>query len=335
MPRVARIDTPGLLQHVMIRGIERRKIFYDDKDREDLIDRLSALLPETKTGCYAWAFLPNHAHFLFRGGPKGIAALMRRLLTGYAVSFNKRHRRHGQLFQNRYKSIICQEDAYLHELVRYIHLNPLRAKIVIDLRELDQYAYCGHSALMGKKERDWQEVEYVLGYFGKRVGDARKKYRSYVEKGIEQGRRPELVGGGLIRSLGGWDAVKKIRLRGQDRIKSDQRILGEGDFVHEVLSESEKQFSRKYRLKSLGYDFEKVSERVSDIFQLNKEYITGKGRQRDRVMSRDILCYWAATELRMLIVDIARKLDLTPAAVSVAVQRGEKIAKEEGYQLEE
>lgn len=335
MPRVARIDTPGLLQHVMIRGIERRKIFCDDKDREDLIDRLSALLPETKTGCYAWAFLPNHAHFLFRGGPKGIAALMRRLLTGYAVSFNKRHRRHGQLFQNRYKSIICQEDAYLHELVRYIHLNPLRAKIVIDLRELDKYAYCGHSALMGKKEREWQEVEFVLRYFGERVGDARKKYRSYVGKGIEQGRRPELVGGGLIRSLGGWDAVKKIGLRGQDRIKSDQRILGEGDFVNEVLSETEKQFSRKYRLKSLGYDFERVSDRVSDIFQLNKEYITGKGRQRDRVKARDILCYWSATELRMSIVDIARKLDLTPAAVSVAVQRGEKIAKEKGYQIEE
>jgi len=260
---------------------------------------------------------------------------MRRLLTGYAVSFSKRHRRHGQLFQNRYKSIICQEDAYLQELVRYIHLNPLRAKIVMDLGELDKYGYCGHCALMGNKEREWQEVEYVLGYFGNRVGDAGKKYRSYVEKGIEQGRRPELVGGGLIRSLGGWDAVKKTRLKGQDRIKSDQRILGGGDFVNEVLSESEKEFSLKYMLKSLGYDFERVSERVSEIFQLNKEYITGRGRQRDRVMARDVLCYWSATELRMSIVDIARNLDLTPAAISVAVQRGEEIVKAKKYQIEE
>lgn len=335
MPRVARLDTPGLLHHVMIRGIERRKIFRDNNDCENLIDRLSDLLPETKTECYAWAFMHNHAHFLLRSGPKGIAALMRRLLTGYAVSYNKRHRRHGQLFQNRYKSIICQEDAYLQELVRYIHLNPLRAKMVTDLQELDRYAYGGHSALMGKEKREWQEVEYVLGYFGKRIGDARKKYRSYVEKGIDLGRRPELVGGGLIRSLGGWDAVKKIRLTGQDRIKSDQRILGEGDFVNEILSESEKQFARKYRLKSLGYDFEKVIERVSEIFRLEKDYLTGKGRQRDRVTARDLLCYWAAAELRMSIVDIARKLDLTPAAVSFAVQRGEKIVKEAGYQLEE
>jgi putative transposase len=135
MPRVARLDTPCLLHHVMIRGIERRKIFNDDHDRENFIERLSILLPEAKTRCYAWSFLSNHAHFLLRSGPAGIAALMRRLLTGYAVSYNRRHKRHGQLFQNRYKSIICQEDVYLQELVRYIHLNPLRANIVIDLQE--------------------------------------------------------------------------------------------------------------------------------------------------------------------------------------------------------
>jgi len=138
MPRVARVDTPGLLQHVMIRGIERRKIFYDDKDREDLIDRLSAPLPETKTGCYVWAFLSHHAHFFLRSGPKGIAALMRRLLTGYAVSFNKRHRRHGQLFQNRDKSIICQEDAYLARAQKLIGIlcGAFRDQGIIPKRQL-------------------------------------------------------------------------------------------------------------------------------------------------------------------------------------------------------
>ena len=334
MPRIARLDTPGLLHHVMIRGIERRRIFNDDRDRENFIERLSLLLPETTTQCYAWSLLSNHAHFLLKSGPPGIAALMRRLLTGYAVSYNRRHKRHGQLFQNRYKSIICQEDSYLLELVRYIHLNPLRAKTVVDLKELDSYSYCGHSALMGKKKREWQEVEYVLRYFGKRTGESRKKYRSYVEKGISLGRRPELVGGGLIRSLGGWDEVKKMRLSGQDRIKSDQRILGESEFVTDVLSESEKQFSRKYRLKSLGYDFERVLERVSALFQLEKEYISGKGRQRNRVMARDLLCYWSVVELGMPMVDLARKFAITPAAVSCAVQRGEKIAKGRDYQLE-
>ena len=148
MARMSRLDSPGLLHHIIIRGIERRKIFKDNKDRGDFIKRLSALLPKTKTQCYAWAFMTNHAHFLIRSGTGGISTLMRRLLTGYAVSYNRRHKRHGQLFQNRYKSIICQEDAYLQELVRYIHLNPLRAKIVGNLKELDRYAYSGHSALM-------------------------------------------------------------------------------------------------------------------------------------------------------------------------------------------
>ena len=203
-----------------------------------------------------------------------------------------------------------------------------------DFEELDNYSYCGHSAIVGRRMRDWQEVEYVLAYFGKRIGIARKGYRSYVEKGIALGKRPELVGGGLIRSLGGWDEVKKMRLTGQDRIKSDQRILGESDFVNEVLSESEKQFSRKYRLKSLGYDFERVIDRVSELFHLKKEDITGKGRQQDRVMARDLLCYWAAVELGMSMIDLARKLDLTPAAISCAVRRGEKMAKEKDYQLE-
>jgi putative transposase len=334
MPRIARLDTPGLLHHVMIRGIERRKIFNDDKDRKDFIERLSILLPETQTRCYAWSLLPNHAHLLLRSGPAGIAALMRRLLTGYAVSYNRRHKRHGQLFQNRYKSIVCQEDVYLQELVRYIHLNPLRAKIVASLKELDGYPYCGHSVLMGKKKRQWQDVAYVLGFFGKRVGEARKRYVSYVKEGIPMGRRPELTGGGLIRSLGGWDAVKKMKLTGQDRIKSDQRILGESDFVRDVLSESEGQFSRKYKLKSLGYNFEKVVGRVATLLQVEKDYIIGRGRQKDRVQARDLLCYWTVVELGIPMVDLARKFDITPAAVSYAVQRGEKMVKERGYQLE-
>ena len=303
MPRIARLDTPGLLHHIKIRGIERRKIFNDNKDRDNFIERMSTLLPETKTQCYAWSFLPNHAHFLFRSGPKGIASLMRRLLTGYAMRYNRRHKRHGQLFQNRYKSIVCQEDTY-------------------------------HKSLMGKVKLEWQDVEYVLGYFGKRAGEARKKYRSYVEKGIEMGRRPELVGGGLIRSLGGWDEVKKLKLKGEERIKSDQRILGESDFVSDILSESEDQFARKYRLKSLGYNFKKVLSRVSDLFQLDKEYITGKGRQKGRVMARDLACYWSVNELGMTMVDLARRFDMTPAAVSCGVQRGEKWAKENNYHLE-
>ena len=127
MPRKARIDAPGALQHIICRGIERRNIFIDDRDKKGFLERLGRVLLETQTPCYAWALLNNHFHLLLKTGNVPISTLMRRLLTGYAITFNLRHKRAGHLFQNRYKSILCQEDTYLLELVRYIHLNPLRA----------------------------------------------------------------------------------------------------------------------------------------------------------------------------------------------------------------
>ena len=105
----------------------------DDRDRDNFLERLGNVLTETNTPCFAWSLIPNHLHLLLRTGNIPIATIMRRLLTGYAVTFNRRYRRHGHLFQNRYKSILCQEDLYLLELVRYIHLNPLRSKIVKDI----------------------------------------------------------------------------------------------------------------------------------------------------------------------------------------------------------
>jgi putative transposase len=107
MPRKARIDAPGALHHIIVRGIDRRKIFFDDYDRNDFLNRIGIMLPESKTPCFAWALIPNHVHLLLRTGELPIATVMRRLLTGYAVCFNRRHRRHGHLFQNRYKSILC------------------------------------------------------------------------------------------------------------------------------------------------------------------------------------------------------------------------------------
>ena len=106
MPRQSRIDAPDALQHVIGRGISRRKIFSNDGDRDDFLKRLSGILSETQTACYAWALIPNHFHLLLRTGVMPISNVMSRLLTGYAAGYNRRHRRYGHLFQNRYKSIL-------------------------------------------------------------------------------------------------------------------------------------------------------------------------------------------------------------------------------------
>jgi len=332
MPRKARIDAPGALHHIICRGIERRRIFQDDTDRDNFVDRLGKILIETSTPCFAWALIPNHVHLLLRTGKVPIATVMRRLLTGYVVTFNRRHKRHGHLFQNRYKSILCQEDPYLLELVRYIHLNPLRAKIVKTLKGLASYSYCGHSVLMGKSKNDWQDIDKVLSLFGTRVSSARKRYRSFVEKGVAQGKRPELTGGGLVRSFGGWSALKSLR-KGSIHLKGDERILGDSDFVQSVLEAEDEKMQRRYRLKAQGYDLDKLIRRVAELCDIEPRDLMAPGKQPQRVRARSLLCYWAVKELGISGTTVAKKIGITQPAASKAVQRGEKLALDNNFRL--
>ncbi len=332
MPRKARIDAPGALHHIIIRGIERSHIFTDDCDRDNFIERLGDIVTETKTFCFAWALMPNHVHILLRTGRSAPATVMRRLLTGYAVSYNRRHRRYGHLFQNRYKSILCQEDSYLLELVRYIHLNPLRAKIVVSLSELDKYAYCGHSALMDKISREFQDTGYVRRFFGDNLPSARKAYRAYVKEGIAQGRRPDLVGGGLLRSAGGWSAVKAMR-SAKDHMKSDERILGDSEFVQNVLDKAQERLQERYWLKAQGYNLEKIASRVSSELGMAPEQLWATGKHSETVKARSLLCYWAVNKLGFSTTGLSKKLGISQPAVSISVKRGEKIAKAEKLKL--
>jgi REP element-mobilizing transposase RayT len=320
------------LQHIIARGIERGRIFRDEFDRRDFLERLSELIRETGTRCLAWALMDNHFHLLLKTGRVAVAQVLQRLLTGYAVSYNRRHGRHGHLFQNRYKSILCQEGPYLLELVRYIHLNPVRAGIVSTAEELDHYAFSGHSAVMGRCRNDWQDTGGVLRLFADRVATARRRYRRFVGEGIALGRREELIGGGLVRSSGGWAAVKTMR---RDKLfqKSDERILGDGEFVEQVLAHAQEQMERKYRLQREGFDLERVAKRACDLIGITEAEIWAAGKERRRVMARSLLCYWAARELGVSQAEISRKLNISAAAVTFSVARGERIASQAGFSL--
>jgi putative transposase len=332
MPRKSRIDAPGALHHVIIRGIERRKIFRSDYDRNNFIDRLSVLVPATRVDCFAWAMLDNHVHFLLRTGAVPLSVFMSRLLTGYAGWFNRKYKRHGQLFQNRYKSILCQEDPYLKELVRYIHLNPLRAGLVKDLKTLDDFPWCGHSVLMGKREQPWQHLDYVYRLFSDRKKEARKRYRGFVENGIAEGKRPDLTGGGLLRSIGGWAGLKDIRKSGI-RVKGDERILGDGDFVETVLASAKEVLEEKYALKARGIDFEQVVLRVAEVMKLTPDQVTACGKSPHTVQARSLLCFWAHRKLGMTTTEIASQLKISQPAASRSSKRGEQIEKENRFEL--
>ena len=332
MPRKSRIDSPGALHHITARGIERGKIFADRTDKYSFLERLGDILTDTETRCYAWALIPNHFHLLLRTGNIPVATVMRRLLTGHALWFNRRHQRHGHLFQNRYKSILCQEDKYFLELVRYIHLNPLRSKLVPNMQSLDQYSYGGHSVLMGRRNVVWQDTDSVLRLFGEKRRAAQRRYRVFVEKGVALGKRADLIGGGLIRSNGGWANVKAMR-KAKVYQKADERILGDGEFVQGVLETAKEKMERKYALLAQGIDLDFVAERTSKIFKISPEELWLPGKQRIRVNARSLLCYWACRQLGISMAEMSRKMNISVMAVSYNVQRGEKLDKEFGYSL--
>jgi len=331
MPRRSRIDAVGALQHVMVRGIERGVIFRSDNDRNHFLTRLGKILHDTETICYAWALIPNHFHLLLRTGPVPISTVMRRLLTGYALWYNRTHHRNGHVFQNRFKSILCQEDVYFLELVRYIHLNPIRAGLVEDLDELGRYAYCGHSAMIGEVRNPWQATERVLRVFGEKLGEARQAYKVFVEQGVSQGRRQDLTGGGFLRSARGWEGVDVLRETKVYR-KNDERILGDGDFVGCALASAEEAFEKRYALRARGVDLGSITSRVSAVLGVKPEEVWAKGKYRRIVEARSLLCYWAVRELGLTMSSLARKLGISIPSVSESVTRGRTIAETKGIE---
>ncbi len=314
MPRQPRLDAPGALHHVMGRGVERTNIFRIDRDRDDFLNRLANQCTEGNLIVYAWCLLSNHFHLLVRTGRQSISRSMKKLLTGYVVNFNLRHKRTGHLFQNRYKSIICEEDPYLLELTRYIHLNPLRAGVVADLEELSHYQWVGHSAIMGRVRREWQDIDTVLGYFG-RGRKAVEKYEQFVREGVLQGRRSELLGGGLIRSLGGWSQVLSLRRKGI-KVASDERILGSGGFIERLLLEAEEREKETLRLTRKVPDLATLARRIVRGEGIEESELRSGVRKKRVVKVRRMFCRLAVGRMGYPGAEVARFLGVTTSSVN-------------------
>jgi REP-associated tyrosine transposase len=315
MPRQPRLDAPGTLHHVMGRGIERTTIFRSDDDRADFVTRLAALCRDEHWSVYAWALMPNHFHLLVRTGRVPLGQSLQKLLTGYVVNFNRRHKRSGHLFQNRYKSIICEEDPYLREVTRYIHLNPVRGGLVEGMGALRRYPWTGHPALLGRGHRDWQDTATVLAHFGQRRTDAVKRYAEFVAAGVPAGRRPELVGGGLIRSLGGWAQVRSLRRKGS-RVAADARILGSSDFVARLLADAAIREKETLRLARKVVDLPTVGRMISDRTRVPVAVLRSGIRRRDVVRARRLFCQIAVQGMGYTGAEVARFLGVTTSSVN-------------------
>jgi len=322
MPRLPRLDAFGVLQHVIARGIEQRNIFSDREDYQFFVNRLDSLVNDTGMDCYAWVLMPNHFHLLLRTGPIPLPTFMRRLLTAYSVHYNRRYERSGHLFQNRYRSIICEEDPYFTELVRYIHLNPVRSGIVKDLLDLERYPWSGHKILMGREKASWQNSDEVLNYFDNTMGRARLKYRRFLQDGLKQGRRPDFSGEKLTLLGVKNREDQQTEPRGG---MGDRRILGNAEFAENILSRHHKIPDTKTSRTTWEYFLKKIADR----FNLSETELVSGSKLQPIVHARCILSYLAVRHLGMRATEVAQLLKVSQPAISKGLLRGEEIIKQD------
>ena len=320
MPRQARIDVEGCLYHVMSRGIERHKIFGDETDREDFLARLKISLKRTGSRCLAWCLMPNHFHLLILRGSQPLAEVMRRLMTGYAVDFNMRYRRSGHLFQNRYKAILCERNPYLLELTAYIHLNPLRARIVKNLKELKQYPWCGHRALCSGGGSGIIDSGEILSNFGRNKREARRAYEAFVGERVNRFKKGEYSGGGLLRSIGGRGNISR---KADEREAFDERILGSGEFVESIIKEIEGEMSLKRMTK------EEAFCEVARVTGVIKEELLSSRKQPLIARGRALYCYLRKAAGGVNGAVLMRELGISSGAASYLSHKGLEIAKAE------
>jgi REP element-mobilizing transposase RayT len=294
------------------RGIERRPIFIDDVDRENFLRRAGRLVEAGALEIFAWALMENHVHLLVRTLGWPLQRSMRSLLAGYATWFNLRHDRAGHLFQNRYKSTLCEEERYFLALVRYIHRNPV-GSILKDLTALDEYPYTGHSVLLGRSERKWQNTTGVLAHFAEEPSRARSLYARYIGSATADDGA-DLEGGGLVRSVGGWARVRELQ-RGRERFSSDERILGGSRFVEKVLTD----IHEPVRPVMTG---DEVIGLVCKVVGIEETAVIADGRPRSVSRARAGIAFLWTTVLGRSGRAMALRLGIQPSGLHAAARRG-------------
>jgi REP element-mobilizing transposase RayT len=317
MPRGPRLDAPNALHHVILRGIERRQIFRSDSDRHRCLDRLGAVVIGSGAGLYAWCLMPNHIHVLIRTGRLPLGRLMQRWAGPYASEFNRRYARAGHLFQNRFKSIVVDEEQYLLELVRYIHLNPVRARLSVGVDELDSYPWTGHAVLLGTRAFPAQDADSVLERFGPTYGGARRAYREFIRAAAGHHAPVDLSGGGLRRSAGGWRHVPTLG-RGRERWAHDERILGSGEFVQRVIGQG---LPAPALSAEATTRVRRLSGQVADRLHVTAAQIASPSLRRPVLEARAIVCHLAVCHLGLTLQAVGRALGISKQSVSRAIDR--------------
>lgn len=307
---------------MMSRGLDGTSLFLDDEDRAVFLELCHTNSKKVPFTCYAWCLMDNHFHLLLRPHGDYLSTIMRRLNSNYARYFNKKRSRRGYLFQDRYKSLATQEFWYFKELIRYIHLNPLRAGVVSNLNELAHYPWCGHGAIMGKQQAPpIQSVQEALSRFGKYRSAARKAYVEYMKKGAESSEGEELSGYLSGIKTHGKGSNRDIFTADFMEI-GDGRIVGEAEFVRTIMKKYEKErIAHINRMKNRP-SLQQIKHDIEKKIGLGEGSLFNRGRSSPLSIARAEFCYRANRENGYTQEEIGRFLGLTSGSVSRAVERG-------------
>jgi putative transposase len=313
MPRKARIDHAGLTHHIMARTFNDLALFRDSADRSFYLSCVSRRIAETGFICYAWVLMDTHVHLLIRTTELPLWHLMKPLNSDYAHYYNQKYSRRGPLFSDRFKSIATQDQGYLEQLIRYIHLNPLRAGVCKTMSHLDRYPWSGHRAIMENGPNGFQEIGQVLQRFGSSPLEARKKYREFIEAGITA--KDDFV-----------PSVRASNASKQGKDKRDYWVIGDADFQKKILEED-----ALHRLTLARYQKEWISlaevlaatARKTDIAE---NLILRRSKRTPHSEARMIFCY-LARELGFPTRETGNFLGIQQAAVSNAARQGATLAK--------
>ena len=213
MSRPPRIHFPGAFYHVIVRGNQRQTVFRSNSDYRKYQERLSHYQKLHRFLLHAYVLMPNHVHLLIEVGSNPLSKTMQGLQFTYTQYFNREHKTVGHLFQGRYKAILCDKEAYLIELVRYIHLNPVRARLV---KRPQDHRWGSYPVYFGSQKEPMVMTDFVLGHFGRNRASAGRAFHRFVMESVREGSREDLYEVKLQAVLGSEDFVEKLPVRSQE-----------------------------------------------------------------------------------------------------------------------
>jgi REP element-mobilizing transposase RayT/predicted nucleotidyltransferase len=291
MARKPRIEFAGAFFHIIVRGNNRENIFRDSADYLRYLQKLVYFCRKGDMTLYAYCLMPNHIHLLLEMGKVSLSKVLQRFHTWYTQYFNRRYDRVGHVFQGRYKAIICDKDAYLLELVRYIHLNPVRAGLV---DEPEDYPWSSHRIYIGEDRSEAIDPTFFLGQFSDDVFAARRFYKSFVTEGVAQGRREDLY---------------KV---------SDQRILGNEAFYKQVFQRQRGEEGEFVGVPTVHFELDELKEIMEKAMGVESGFLRSGGQSG--AWMRRIFCYIARAYGAHKAKDVAVYIGKDLATVTHAVR---------------